>query len=475
MDRLDMSGVPSRRALLKLGAAIGTGAVLHRLAAAEALAQASEGRDARLIVRSARPVDLETPVALLDEFITPVEAFFVRSHMLAPQVDLRSWRLAIDGEVATSLSLSLDDLRAMPAESVTATLECAGNGRAFFEPPVAGVQWARGAVGTARWGGVRLAALLRRAGVTPGSAFVHVGGGDRPLGSQPLFVRQLPLAKALHQDTLVALTMNDRPLTADHGFPFRLIVPGWEGAYSVKWLNRLTVATGEEAGFWVSTAYRYPIRRGAPGAPVDAKDLAPLMGLAVKSLITRPLDGSLLKPGRVTVAGFAWAGAQDIARVDVSTDGGATWRPARLVGPRLRFAWRRFEHTFDAARTESYTVLSRATDDGGRTQPAVPAWNPGGYLWNAPDVVRIDVGTAPAGTSAARPMPSHDAAALETGRSVYERACLACHDGTLIEAQRLTPAAWARSIAKMVQWGARVGAPETDALAAYLASRWGAP
>ena len=273
--------------------------------------------------------------------------------------------------------------------------------------------------------------------------------------------------------------MNGRPLTADHGFPFRLIVPGWEGAYSVKWLNRLTVTGGEESGFWVSTAYRYPTRRGAPGSAVDAKDLAPLTGLAVKSLITRPLDGAVLMPGRVTVAGFAWGGEQDIARVDVSTDGGATWQPARLAGPRLRFAWRRFEHAFDATRAESYTVLSRATDDRGRTQPVVPAWNPGGYLWNAPDVVRIDVGTTPAGTSAAasaaRPVPSHDVAVLDTGKGVYERACLACHDGTLIEAQRPNPAAWARSIARMVQWGARVGAPETDALAAYLVSRWGAP
>lgn len=170
--------------------------MLRQFAVADALAQAIERKDARLLVRSARPADLETPVALLDEFITPVAAFYVRSHMLAPQVDLRSWRLAIDGDVAASLSLSLDDLRAMPAASMTVTLECAGNGRAFFEPSVAGVQWGRGAVGTARWGGVRLADLLRRAGVKRGTAFVRVGAGDRPFGSQPPFVRQLPLAKA---------------------------------------------------------------------------------------------------------------------------------------------------------------------------------------------------------------------------------------------------------------------------------------
>ena len=473
------SRAPSRRALLKLGAAIGAGAVLRPFASASAMAQAVAGKDARLVVRSARPTDLETPVALLDEFITPVEAFYVRSHMLAPQVDARTWRLTIDGDVASSLSLSLDDLRAMPGRSVTATLECAGNGRAFFQPPVAGIQWGRGAVGTARWGGVRLADLLKRAGVAPGTAFVRVAGGDRPLGTQPPFVRQVPLAKAVHEDTLVVLTMNDQPLTADHGFPFRLIVPGWEGAYSVKWLNRLSATAREESSFWVATAYRYPTRRGAPGAAVDAKDLAPLTGLPVKSLISRPLDGAVLRPGRVSVAGFAWAGEHDVARVDVSTDGGATWQQARLTGPRARFAWRRFEHVFEAVRQESYSVLSRATDDRGQMQPLVPAWNPAGYLWNAPDVVRIEVrdaaATAVASAPAPRPAPSHDPAAVDMGKAVYERACMACHNEALIEAQRLTPAAWTRSIAKMVQWGARVEAPETDALATYLASRWGAP
>ena len=472
-----LSRSSSRRALLRLGIAAGAGVVLRPLAPAVTWAQAVAGKDPRLVVRSGRPTDLETPVALLDEFITPVEAFYVRSHMLPPQVDADAWRLAIDGDVAASLSLSLADLRAMPGTSVTATLECAGNGRAFFQPSVAGIQWGRGAVGTARWGGVRLADLLKRAGVAPGTAFVRVAGGDRPLGTQPPFVRQVPLAKALHEDTLVALTMNDRPLTADHGFPFRLIVPGWEGAYSVKWLNRLSASAREESGFWVSTAYRYPTRRFAPGTAVDAKDLAPLTGLVVKSLITRPLDGSVLMPGRVTVAGFAWAGEQDVARVDVSADGGATWQEARLIGPRQRFAWRRFEHVFDAARAQSYSVMSRATDDRGRTQPLVPAWNPAGYLWNAPDAVRVEVRDAATAAVASQPapVPSHDAAAVDAGAAVYKRACLACHDGALVEAQRLTPAAWSRSIAKMVGWGARVDATETNALAAYLASRWGAP
>jgi mono/diheme cytochrome c family protein len=212
---------------------------------------------------------------------------------------------------------------------------------------------------------------------------------------------------------------------------------------------------------------------------VDAKDMAPLSGLVVKSLITRPLEGAVLAPGRVAIAGFAWAGEQDITRVDVSPDGGATWQAARLVGPRIRFAWRRFEHAFEGLAPGARVLLSRATDARGRVQPLVPAWNPPGYLWNAPDSVSIDVregAVAPAGAADLRPLAAHDQPdAAATGKAIYERACLACHDGGLVEAQRLSPAAWRRSIAKMVQWGARVEPAEAESLSVYLASRWGPP
>ena len=176
-----------------------------------------------------------------------------------------------------------------------------------------------------------------------------------------------------------------------HGAPLRLVVPGWEGAYAIKWLNKITVATKEHDGFWVATGYRYPTKRVAPGAAVDAKDTAPLTGLVVKSLITAPLDGAVVARGRVTIAGFAWAGETDIATVDISTDSGATWQPARLVGSAVKYAWRRFEFAFDATRQETHTILSRATDARGEVQPIVPQWNPSGYLWNAPDQIRIEV------------------------------------------------------------------------------------
>src|SRR5436190_8682154 len=264
------------------------------------------GTLAGLIARSARPVDFETPVDLLDSFITPNDAFFVRGHMTAPAVDAQAWRLTVDGEGRESRLLSVADLRALPAVSVTATLECAGNGRAFFDPPVAGIQWRKGAVGTSRWTGARLRDVLAAARPSNGATHVWMSGGDRPLGTQPPFARQVPWAKAMDADTIVAYEMDGKPIPLLHGAPLRAIVPGWEGAYSVKWLQRLTVAAKEHDGFWVASAYRYPKSRVMPGATVAAGDQAPLMGLAVKSLITRPLDGAALAPGPVRVAGFAW-------------------------------------------------------------------------------------------------------------------------------------------------------------------------
>lgn len=383
-----------RRDLIRSAARLGVlGAIAHQWPSS-LIAQGPRetwGKE-KLIARSVRPPDYETPVALLDAFITPVEHFYVRSHMPVPTVlDADAWTLTVDGDVNTPLTVTVDELRRMPAATVTMTLECAGNGRAFFDPPVAGIQWGKGAVGTARWTGVRLAALLKRAGLRDTGRFVTMNGSDRPPGTMPDFVRQLPIAKALDPDTLVAYEMNGQPIPPVHGFPLRAIVPGWEGAYAVKWLTNLRVIDKEFDGFWVATGYRYPVKRVAPGAAVDAKDTAPLTGLAVKSLITTPLDNATLARGPVPVAGFAWAGEQDVTRVDISVDNGATWQPARLTGEQARYTWRRFEFSFEPTRSESYLIMSRATDSRGHVQPLVAQWNPSGYLWNAPDQVRVEI------------------------------------------------------------------------------------
>ncbi|MEP6914209.1 MAG: sulfite oxidase [Acidobacteriota bacterium] len=386
----------SRRRLFTAVAELGALAAVSRLFPSHVFAQdarpaVAAGKE-KLIVRSLRPPDYETPVALLDSWLTPLDNFYVRSHLpLPPATDAAAWTLRVEGEVATAVTLSMADLRRLPSTTLTATLECAGNGRGSYDPPVAGVQWAKGAVGNARWTGVRMSEVLKRAGIRSAGRFVVLDGADLPPGTMPDFVRQLPIGKAMHADTVIAYEMNGEPLPFVHGFPLRAIVPGWEGAYWMKWLTSLRVVDREFDGFWVATAYRYPSRRVAPGAAVPAVDMAPLTGLAVKSLITRPLDGSTHAPGAIAVAGFAWAGEHDIARVDVSTDDGATWRPARLTGEQARFTWRRFEFGFTATQPESRLIMARATDSSGRTQPVVPPWNPSGYLWNAPDRVRIEV------------------------------------------------------------------------------------
>ena len=373
---------------------LASAAAASRLAPLELFAQDRArqlyGKD-KLIIRSIRPPDFETPVSLLNTFITPNDAFYVRSHIPIPQIDAATWALKIGGEVNSPITLSLDEIKKLPAVTITNTLECAGNGRAFFQPALAGIQWEKGAVGNARFTGARMSDVLKKAGVKTSGVNVEMHAADRPPGTMPAFVRQVPMAKAMHPDTVIAYEMNGEPIPLVHGAPLRAIVPGWEGAYSIKWLNALNVIAKDSDSFWVATGYRYPTRRVAPGAAVDAKDMAPLTGLIVKSLITTPADGASQAVGKIVVGGFAWAGEDDIKSVDISIDSGATWRPARLTGEQARYAWRRFEFEFNATRPESYLILSRATDSKGKMQPAVSQWNPSGYLWNQYDSIRVEV------------------------------------------------------------------------------------
>lgn len=383
----------SRRSFIRSTSQLGAAWTLGQLlpgASFSLPAQTIKGKE-RLIVRSLRPEDLETPVALLNTWITPNDLFYVRHHLYRPQINLKEWTLKVDGEVAHPLTLTLGELQRLPRATVTVTLECAGNGRAFFDPPVAGIQWEKGAVGTARWTGVRLAEVLQRAGVKSTGKYVVLDGADRPVGQVPDFIRNIPIEKALHPDTLLAYEMNGEPLPALHGFPLRAIVPGWEGAYAVKWLVHIRVTDHEHEGFFVKTAYRYPTKRIAPGAIVDPRDMAPLTGLVVKSLINSPLDGTTVRSSKVLITGFAWAGEADIARVDISTDNGSSWYSARLGKDRERYAWRGFEYEWHVTEPGSYLIMSRATDENGRLQPTVSQWNPSGYLWNAIDQVRINV------------------------------------------------------------------------------------
>ena len=436
------------------------------------VAQHNVAKD-QLIVRSGRPQDLETPAHLLDSWITPNERFYVRSHFYTPTIDPATWSLVLDGEVEKPLTMTLAELRRAPSTTVIATLECAGNGRAFFDPPVAGVQWEKGAVGTARWTGVRLRDLLRTAGPRAGARHLWLDGADRGVGRAPDFVRNLPLDKALDPDTLLAYDMNGEALPVAHGFPLRVIVPGWEGAYSVKWLTNIRVSDREHDGAFVQGGYRYPRRPVAPGATVSAADMEPLKGMVVKSVITSPSNVRSMAAGAIRVTGFAWAGEDEVAGVDVSTDGGRTWQAARLGADRARWAWRQFEHAWRPAAPGSYVVMSRARDARGRMQPIVPDWNPSGYLWNAIDQARVDVQQGPGVALPIAPDSTIGIQGDDPATKIFESRCLACHDTNLVSQQRLTVPGWTREVDKMIGWGAGVTDGEKQSLVRYLAARFG--
>ncbi|MFQ5926237.1 MAG: sulfite oxidase [Terriglobia bacterium] len=345
----------------------------------------------KLILRSLRFLDLEMPVHLLDSWLTPVELFYVRNHIAQPRVELGAWRLRVSGEVERPLELTLAELGKFEQAAVTNTLECAGNGRAFHRPRVPGIQWARGAVGNARFTGPRLADVLRRAGVKATGKHVAFNGLDAPPGNVPDFIRSIPIEKALDPDTLLATQMNGAPLRAEHGFPVRVLVPGWIGAASVKWLGEVRVLAREFDGHFMKRGYRLPRRPVAPGEAVSAAEMDVITALDVKSIIARPGDGAHWKLGPLRISGAAWAGEADIVHVEVSTDFGRSWQPAALGREQAKYAWRLWHYTWQPPAAGTYVVMSRATDSAGRTQPLVASWNPGGYLWNVVERVRIHV------------------------------------------------------------------------------------
>lgn len=345
-----------------------------------------------MILRSFRFVDLETPVEYFNTWLTPVPHFFVRNHMHEPsELDAADWRFTIGGEVEKPLTLSLADLSKIETHSVVNTLECAGNGRSLHRPQVPGIQWGKGAVSTARFSGPRLRDVLRRAGVKPTGKHVMFRGLDEVPGKVPPFIRSIPIEKALDADTLIATHMNGSPLARHHGFPARGLVPGWIGAASCKWLTEVKVLEAEFVGNFMSPGYRLPNQPVKPGDTLKPEDTHPVTALNVKSVISGPSDGASMKAGKVAVHGAAWAGEADITKVEISEDNGATWNPAKLGHEQARYAWRLWNYDWKPAKAGDYTILSRATDNQGRIQPAAAVWNPSGYLYNAVDQVKIHV------------------------------------------------------------------------------------
>ena len=431
-----------------------------------AAALLSPQKPAEMIVQSTRPEDLEMPPATFSDFITPVEHFFVRTHVTVPSIDPAAWRLNVEGYVSAPLTLTMDELRMMPSFELIGVLECAGNGRAFFDPPVAGLQWRNGAVGNARWRGVRLRDVLQRAGLKSGAVEVLFDGADMPIGTMADFQRSIPLKKALDPNTLLAYDMNGSPLTVKHGFPLRAVVPGWAGDSWTKWITSLRVLNEEFTGFWMKNAYLYPKKAAVPGAIVAPDAMTPVTSLRVKSVISFPENGAPVEPGKqIIVRGVAWSGdAGPVAAVDVSVDRGRTWKPAHLTGQSTSFGWRHWEYPWTPLDDSYQIVLARARDVKGNVQPLVPEWNPNGYLWNG--IARTNLNTGPEAAAGA------STSATVSAPPAF-RQCVVCHEEDVIRQQRLTLAQWERELNKMVGWGARVNAEDRETLLGYLTGRDG--
>lgn len=337
----------------------------------------SIGKDPRLIPRGT--TNAETPLELVDGLLTPNELFFIRSNgPISIDIAPDAWRLAVTGLVNQPLTLSLADLQAMPRRTITAFLECSGNSRGRFTQEVEGTKWGNGAVGNAEWTGVSLVEVLNRAGVKPGAVDIVSQGGDFAE-----MQRGLPLDVAVDPDVMLVWRMNGVDLPKPNGGPVRLLVPGWGGIASTKWIVGLEVIDRAFAGHYNAESYVIIDENG--------KVLRPVREMPVKSVITAPAPGTTLSAGAQTIAGYAWSGYGAIAKVEISVDGGATWAEAAIAHQAGRLSWVRFEHPWDA-QTGDARLRSRATDDLALQQPEQPEWNAKGYELNAIFEVQVTVG-----------------------------------------------------------------------------------
>ncbi|HET7909390.1 MAG TPA: sulfite oxidase [Nitrospira sp.] len=388
----------SRRQCLKLLAAtLGASAVGHHLGSTGFAAEdipTRHDRDA-LTVRVTRPFDAETPVRDFASFLTPNHRFFVRSHFGPPSqetVEESQWRLNVGGAVGGPQAFTMNALRQLEPVTITAVLQCSGNGRAYHRPRVPGVQWERGAVGNAKWTGVRLGDVLKAVDVRSEAKHVQFQGADRPaVATVPLFVRSIPLEKALHPHTILAYEMNGQPLPLLHGAPLRVITPGWMAESCIKWLTNVVVQEEEAVGYYMQTAYRVPRSADAKDTGRNAGSAVPVEVMPVKSLIVSPQNGQAMNAGPIVIQGVAWAGEAKVVKVELSMDEGQTWQTAQFMADHQSYAWRQWQFLWTAKDAGTVTIVCRATDAHGEQQPVVSPWNPGGFLWNGWDRISVEV------------------------------------------------------------------------------------
>ncbi|BBK39828.1 molybdopterin containing oxidoreductase [Allostella sp. ATCC 35155] len=401
--------VLGRRGLLKgvslaaMGAAVGgsipfagnmpSGLVPAALAQAPGIKPLKMDGKAELSVLGDRPLVAETPEHLLDDDVTPTDKFFIRNNgnIPDPPADPDSWELTIDGEVNSPLKLTLGEIK-QRFESVTykMQLECGGNGRSFFTPEARGNQWTNGGVGNPEWTGVRLKDVLQAAGLKPSAVYTGHYAADPHLSGDPARVtlsRGLPIAKALEEHTLLAFAMNGKPLLPVHGYPLRVVAPGYPGSASSKWVKRIWVRDREHDGpGMTATSYRVPITPMIPGGKADPKNFKVLESMPVRSIITNLRNGSELADGtrKIPLRGHAWAGEETVKAVDVTIDYGQTWQSCAVDAPPNKYCWQNWRTEVTLPSAGYFEIWVRATDSEGRMQPPVAGiWNPQGYGGNA--------------------------------------------------------------------------------------------
>jgi sulfite oxidase len=399
--------------LVALGAALGAGILFGRYLPAGflpiALAQGKgpqflefPGKDKGLIVLGDRPLVAETPEHLLDDDTTPTEKFFIRNNGQIPNDvgNPDAWLIKVDGAVNSPLELRLGDIKQrFQAHTYRMVLECGGNGRSFFTPPGRGNQWTNGGAGCAEWTGVRLKDVMDAAGLQSSAKFTGSYGGDTHLSGDPTkspLSRGNPLAKSLDEHTMIVWAMNGQPLTTIHGGPARLLVPGWPGSLSTKWLTRIQVRETPHDGQGMGgTSYRVPVSPIVPGSNNDGKTFRDLESMPVRGIITSPANGTKLPAGtrNLPMRGAAWDGDVGVGRVDVSIDFGQTWQRTDITPATNRYDWARWTSTAKLPSDGYFEVWVRATDKNGVAQPLVAAnWNPQGYGANPINRIAVLVG-----------------------------------------------------------------------------------
>ena len=357
--------------------------------------------DQEMIVLNSKPWNMEAQAHLLNDRVTPNKYMFIRNNGLVPEsVNEEAWQLTIDGEAVLSpKTYSLSDLKNKFKHHVyQLTLECGGNGRSEFNPPAKGNQWTVGAVSCAEWKGVRLRDVLDDVGITGNAVYIGYHAADKHLSRNPEkepISRGVPISKAMQDETLLAFEMNGEAIPLVHGFPLRLIAGGWPASASGKWINRISVRNkthdGEKMG---GSSYRVPCETVAPGETVADENMCIIESMPVKSLLTYPKSGALVKEGKaLKINGHAWAGENEVASVEYSIDFGTSWNAANLEKPKNRLAWQHFNASVSFPKKGYYEIWARATDSLGEKQPMVlPGWNPKGYLNNACHRIAVKIG-----------------------------------------------------------------------------------